>query len=64
MGKLNNIPRALAEREIENESEEISNSFLSLIPGYYIALEERLSKMADLYLYNILKARCLVLLIG
>ena len=51
IGKLNNIPRALAEREIEKESEEISNNFLPLIPGYYIALEERLLQLADLYLY-------------
>jgi hypothetical protein len=35
IGKLNNLPRSLAEREIEKESEEISNNFLPLIPGYY-----------------------------
>ena len=51
IGKLNNIPCALAEREIEKESEEISNNFLPLIPGYYIVLEERLLQLADLYLY-------------
>ena len=51
IGKLNNIPQALAEREIEKESEEISDKYLPLVPGYYIALEERLLQLADLYLY-------------
>ena len=41
IGKLNNIPQALAEREIEKESKKISGKYLPSVPRYYIALEER-----------------------
>lgn len=57
IGKLN-IPHALAERETENESEEINDNLLPLTPGHYIASEERLLQLADFYL------RGLIILIG
>ena len=49
IGKLNDIPRAKVERESEKESEEVSHNLLPLVPGYYIALEERLLQLAELY---------------
>ena len=51
VGKLNSIPQATAEGEIENESEEVNANLLPVVPGYYIDLKERLFQMADLYLY-------------
>ena len=51
IAKLNNIPRAMAESETGKENEEISHNLLPLVPGHYIALQERLLHLADLYLY-------------
>ena len=51
IGTLHNIPRAKAEREAEKESEEITDNLLPLVPGHYIALQERLLQLADLYLH-------------
>ena len=51
IGKLNSIPQATAEDEMENESEEVIANLLPVVPGYYIDLKERLLQMADLYLH-------------
>lgn len=51
IGKLNSIPQATVEGEIENESEEVNANLLPVVHGYYIDLKERLLQMADLYLY-------------
>lgn len=51
IGKLNSIPQATSEGEIENESEEVNANLLPVVPGHYIDLKEHLLQMADLYLY-------------
>lgn len=51
IGKLNSIPQATSEGEIENEREEVNANLLPVVPGHYIDLKERLLQMADLYLY-------------
>lgn len=51
IGKLNSIPQATAECEVEKENEEVDGNLLPVVPGYYIDLKERLLQMADLYLH-------------
>ena len=51
IGKLNNIPHAMAESETAEENEKINHNLLPLVPGHYTALQERLLQLADLYLY-------------
>ena len=41
IGKLNSIPQATAEDEMENESEEVIANLLPVVPGYYIDLKNR-----------------------
>lgn len=51
IGKLNSIPQANAEGEIQKESEKVNGNLLPMVPGYYIDLKERLIQMEDLYLH-------------
>lgn len=51
IGTLHNIPSARADSEIETESKDVNQNLLPLVPGYFIALQECLLQMADLYLH-------------
>lgn len=51
IGTLHNTPQASADSETEKESEDVVQNLLSLVPGFYINLQERLLQMVNLYLY-------------